>query len=375
MVCAMQPAVAADVSIDGKLEQRFEYNDNINLSSTAPEETAASITTPSLRFQVNTPASQTILDASFDFGRFNNDSRYNYEDLRATLSTAYFGQRSEVGLPVEVEYLSTLESEEPDTGQVDAFGRKLDLSAAPYFSYSVTQRSSIRLDGRVQSADYKDTPELEDYRTHGAGLGYYYQLSEIDSLGALLDYSHFENEDSPGNESDTYSGFVVWTRDISDRLMSELSIGPQYTEQTDTAGLTTQETDTWGISYNGILDWRATEQTKLEFGLSRSTEPSGVGNTVERDRASFVIFYRAAELVDLKFKSYYQQDNRVGNLGGLDRDYFTAIPSLHWQFARNWEFSTGYRYRWQQYDGLDTANSNMAFISVSVKTSGWNFAD
>jgi hypothetical protein len=73
MVCAMQPAVAADVSIDGKLEQRFEYNDNINLSSTAPEETAASITTPSLRFQVNTPASQTILDASFDFGRFNND--------------------------------------------------------------------------------------------------------------------------------------------------------------------------------------------------------------------------------------------------------------------------------------------------------------
>jgi hypothetical protein len=157
--------------------------------------------------------------------------------------------------------------------------------------------------------------------------------------------------------------------------MSELSIGPQYTEQTDTAGLTTQETDTWGISYNGILDWWATEQTKLEFGLSRSTEPSGVGNTVERDRASFAIFYRAAELVDLKFKSYYQQDNRVGNLGGLDRDYFTAIPSLHWQFARNWEFSTGYRYRWQQYDGLDTANSNMAFISVSVKTSGWNFAD
>jgi hypothetical protein len=375
MACLSQPAAAADVSLDGQLEQRFEYNDNIDLSSTAPEETAASVTTPSIRFQVNTPSSQTILDASFDLGRFSNDSRYNYEDTRATLSTSLFGQRSEVGLRAEATNLSTLESEETDTGQINSFGRKFDLSAMPYFSYEVTQRSSIRLDGLIQSADYSDTLLLEDYRTHGAGFGYLYQLSEIDSLGTRLEYRHFENEDSPGNESDIYSGFIVWTRDISERLVSEFSAGPQYTEQTNTAGSTTQETDNWGIALNGNLDWWATEQAKLKFGLSRSVEPSGVGNTVERDRASFGVSYRATELVALRLNSYYQQDNRVGNLGGLDRDYFTASPSLHWQFSRNWELSTGYRYRWQQFNSLDTATSNMAFISISVKTSGWNFAD
>jgi hypothetical protein len=201
---ALQPAVAADVSLDWQLEQRFEYNDNINLSSTAPQETAASVTTPSFRVQVNTPASQTILDVRFDFGRFNNDSRYNYEDQYATLSTYLFGQRSEVGLVARAAHLSTLESEETDTGQVDAFGRKLDLSAAPYFTYMVTQRGSIRLDGLIRSADYRDTLQLEDYRTYGAGFGYFYQLSEIDSLGTKLEYWHFENEDRPGNESDTY---------------------------------------------------------------------------------------------------------------------------------------------------------------------------
>ena len=375
MACALQPAVAADVSFDGQLEQRFEYNDNINLSSTAPEETAASVTTPSFRIQANTPTSQTILDARFDFGRFNSDSRYNYEDQRATLSTSFFGQRSEVGLLAEAAHLSTLESEESDTGQVDVFGRKLDLSAMPYFTYKVTQRGSIRLDGLIQSADYYDTLLLEDYRTHGAGFGYFYQLSEIDSLGIQLEYRHFENEDSPGNESDTYSGFIVWTRDISDRLVSEFAVGPRYTEQTDTEGLITQETETWGVTLRGDLDWRATEQARFQFGLSRSVEPSGVGTTSERDKASLGVSYRATQLVTLRLRSNYQQDNGVGDLGVLDRDYFTASPSLHWQIARNWELSTGYRYRWQQFDGMDTATSNMAFISVSLKTSGWDSAD
>jgi hypothetical protein len=375
MACVLQPAAAADVSLDGQLEQRFEYNDNIDLSSTAPEETAASVTTPSIRFQVNTPSSQTILDTSFDLGRFRNDSRYNYEDTRATLSTSLFGQRSEIGLLAEAAHLSTLESEETDTGQINALGRKLDLSAAPYFTYSVTQRSKIRLDGLVQSVDYSDTLQLEDYRTHGAGFGYFYQLSEIDSLGTQLEYRHFENEDSPGNQSDIYSGFIVWTRDISDRLVSELSVGPQYTEQTNTVGLTSQETENWDVALRGKLDWRVTEQAKLKFGLSRSVKPSGIGNTVERDRASLGASYRATQLVTMRLKSYYQQDNAVSNLGGSDRNYFTASPSLHWQFSRNWELSGGYRYRWQHYDGLDTATSNMAFVSVSVKTSGWNFAD
>ena len=104
-------------------------------------------------------------------------------------------------------------------------------------------------------------------------------------------------------------------------------------------------------------------------------EPSGVGTTSERDKASLGVSYRATQLVTLRLRSNYQQDNGVGDLGALDRDYFTASPSLHWRIARNWELSTGYRYRWQQFDGMDTATSNMAFISVSLKTSGWDSAD
>lgn len=375
MASESQPAVAADVSFDGQLEQRFEYNDNINLSSSAPEDTAASVTTPSFRIQADTPASRTIFDARFDIGRFNNDSRYNYEDQRATLLTSLFGQRSEAGLLAKAAHLSTLESEETDTGRVDAFGQKLDLSAAPYFSYEMSQRGRIRLDGVIQSTDYRDTLQLEDYRTHGAGIGYSYQLSEIDSLGTRLDYRHFENEDSPGNESDTYSGLIVWTRDITDRLVSEFAVGPRYTEQTDTAGLTTRESETWGVTLRGDLDWWATEKARFQFGLSRSVEPSAVGTTSERDKANLGVSYSATQLLTLRLQSYYQQDNGVGDLGVLNRDYFTASPSLHLQIARNWELSTGYRYRWQQFDDLDTATSNMVFISISLKTSGWDSAD
>lgn len=371
----LPPAVAADISFDAQLEQRFEYNDNINLSSTAPEETAASVTTPSFRFRAATPTSQTVFDASFGFGRYNNDSRYDYEDQRAMLATSFFGQRSEVGLQAIAAHLATLESEETDTGQVDIFGRKFDLSASPYFSYKVTQRGSIRLDGLVQRTDYYDTLLLEDYNTHGGGIGYFYQVSEIDRLGVKLNYRHFENEDRDGNESDTYSGSFLWTRNISDRLVSEFSVGPRYTEQTDTVDSISQETETWGVTLRGELDWRATELARFQLGLSRSVEPSGAGTTSERDKASLGASYRATQFVTLKLHTNYQQDNGVGGLGGLDRDYFTASPSLHWQIGQNWELSTGYRYRWQQFDGMDTATSNMVFISVSLKTLGWDSAN
>lgn len=372
LTCVSQPIAAADVSFNGQLEQRFEYDDNINLSSTAPEGTGASVTTPSFRIQATTPISQTILDARFDLGRFNGDSRYNYEDQRATFSTSLFGQRSEAGLLVEAAYLSTLESEETDTGQVDAFGRKLDFFATPYLSYKITQRGNIRMDGQIRRVDYNDTLQLEDYKTQGVGFGYSYELSEVDSLGAKLEYWHFENEDSPGNESDTYAGLIIWSRDISEKLKSEFAAGPRYTEQTETVGL---ESETWGVTLRGDLDWRTTERLRFRLGLSRSVEPSGVGITRERSRAGLGISYRVGQLVSMRMSSYYQQDSDVGDVDSLDRDYFTASPSLHWQIAQNWGLSTGYRYRWQQLDNIDTATSNMVFISISLKTSGWDSTD
>lgn len=370
----MGPAVGADTSFNAKLNQRFAYNDNIGLSSTALEESASSVTTPEFRLSINTPSSRTSFDGRLDVGRFSNDSRYNYEDQTANFSTAYFGRRSEVGVGARVRHLSTLESEQTDTGLVDVFGRKLDISGSPYFSYRVTQRGTLRGGGFAGFADYYDTAALEDYRYYGANIGYSYQLSQIDSLGTRFEYRHFENEDSPGNESDTYSGSLVWSRDITDRLVSEFAVGPRYTEQTTTEGLLTEEDETWGVALSGDLDWQATELARLRFGLSRSVEPSGIGTTSERDTARFNGTYRVTQLIRLGLQSYYQRDNRVGELGQLDRDYFTVSPSLNWEISRNWELSTGYRYRWQQYEGSDSATSNMVFISLSLKTTGWNVA-
>lgn len=369
---AVPAALAADVSYGAKLEQRFEYDDNTGLSVTAPNETAASVTSPAFILRTDTPTSRTSLTGQFDLGRYWHDSRFNYEDVTGALDTAYMGLRSELGLRADVARLSTLQSELTDTGLVDLSGHRLDLSAAPYWSYRVTQRGTIRLDADFRRVHYTDTLLLDDYRTYGGGIGYSYALSELDSLGFRTRYSHYDNLDVPLNESDSYSGLVVWSRDITDRLQSELSVGPQFTRRTDNLGVTS---DKWGVTVGGNLDWRASELTRLKGAISRAVEPSGLGNTTERNKVSFDASYRATQLVTLRLSSYYQRDNYSSTSGLPDRDYFTASPSLNWQFARNWWFSTGYRYRWQQYNGAGSATSNMAFISISVNTSGWNAAN
>lgn len=364
-------AAAADVTYDGRVEQRFEYNDNRTLSAADEEETVGSITTPSFRARIETLRSRTLFEARLDFARFD-ESRFNYEDQRASFLTSYFGRRSEVGLGAEVSHLSTLESEETDTGLIDVSGRKLDISGTPYFSYDLTPRSQIRGSGFVRNVDYYDTLTLEDYQTYGASAGYFYALSEIDSLGTRFGYQHYRNEDRPGNTSDTYSALLVWNREITDRLASEIAAGPRYTEQEQAFGLVSDKTDSWGVSFSADVDWRATELLLLQLGLSHTVAPSGAGTTTERSIARFDGSYRTSELVSVRFRSYYQRDNRVDGGGGLDRDYFTAIPSLNWELSRNWEFATGYRYRWQQFEGSDSASSNMVFVSLSLKTTGWN---
>jgi len=372
MFLATQPVFAADVSYGARLEQRFQYDDNIDLSSANPNETVASVTSPAFIIRGNTPTSRTSFEGQVDIGRFWHDSELNYDDIYGVLNTSYLGLRSEVGLRADATHRSTLQSELTDTGLIEVSGRRMDLSAAPYYVYRITQRGSLRLDADYRRVHYSDTILLDDFQSYGGRVGYFYQVSEIDNLGIRVRYGHFDNLDVPLNESDSYSGLLVWSRDITDRLASELSVGPQYTKRTDSSGTTN---NSWGASVGGDVDWRASERTRLQAALTSGVEPSGLGNTTLRSTASLDASYRTTQFLTLRFRTYYQRDNRDNTSGALDRDYFTASPSLSWQFARNWALSAGYRYRWQQFDGADSATSNMAFISISVNTLGWDVPD
>lgn len=362
---------AADVKLDAALDETFRYDSNAFLSDAAPAETALWVTSPSLAITGEGPRSRTAFSTNFNIGRYTSNAGVDYENAWASLTHDYSGLRSKIGLALSTDYQTTQETEETDTGFFVADGYRFGYGIAPTFSYDVTQRAQISLDGAWRKVDYIDAAALEDYHTYSGGLGFNYLVTQLDRLGLRAGYRKFENDDTAGNESETYSGQLVWHRDVAERLSTRLLIGPRFTRQTTPVNV---ETESWGVDLEFNLDWRASEVTDMAVAASRTISGSGRGNAVQRDQANFGISHRALQFLTLDLDALYQHDEDPQNDNLVDRDFVSVSPSLRWQFTRSWKLSTGYRYRWEE-EGAGDAESNAVFVGVTYNLPTWKIGD
>ncbi len=372
-VSTMRLAHAADWLIEGRAEVRAHYDDNIFLDPDDELSVFGATLSPEIDIGGRGEIWDVFLNTRLDFARFTEEDSLDSEDVTLGLDSSYRTQLGTWEFDATFKRLNTRTSELTDTGRFDTGGERLEYELLPSWTYILTPRDSIFVNGGWNQAFF-DTATLNDFTEYSAGAGWNHRLTEQDDITLSAFVAHFENDDVDGNENDTFATQVEWHRVFSDRLETRLAIGPRYTT-TDSASRADSDSS-FGFVLDGSVAYDLDERTSISGNVSHSVDPSGGGSAVERNIVRLSIRHQYEPLLSFSLAARYQtnRDPNDEDDDSRDRDYLSIEPRVSWEFERDWFLSGSYRFRTQELASESRAYSNAVFVTVSHNFPKWTFA-
>ncbi len=367
-------AFAAEWYVESRLQTQLSYDSNLRLSPDDEISTFGGALSPELRFGRRTEALDLSLFSRTDFNGYTNDTSLSSVDQKVAIDASYLTQLGKFGLTADYVRDTTLVSEVTDTGDLTEAARVERVDVLPSWSYELTERDTLDLGAGFLQNEYH-TDSLTDYQFYTGQAGWTHELSEITSLQTVGYYGHYVADDSVDTRADIYGMTIGATHQFSEQFSVQAAAGPEYvvTKADDFSGGRDTETDLGyrldlGITY--LMD----ELTRLEVTGSRKTEPSGSGDTVTRDRVAVALTRQITELFSLRFDGAVLQNDSTST-GNLNRLYYQLQPSAIWRLDRDWDLNASYRFRSQDFDDRNTADSHAVFLTVTYRLPRWSWTD
>jgi hypothetical protein len=250
-----------------------------------------------------------------------------------------------------------------DNGVVPENVRRYRTQVQPNFNYQLTERSSMRLLYGFDDGNYEDNDVgLNDYQRHALTGGFQTQVTEKDTLLALLTGSRFDSDS--GNTTDSVELQVGLNHDFDETTNVGFTLGGRRTKF---------DTSTQDDTSDGFVARLSARKlgglTRFSFRLERRLSPSGVGDEVETDEFNFNMTRRLSPLLlfSLRSRGFENESIRTQTSGNNLRRFYVQ-PRLSWRITQNWYFETSYQYtRQKRYNTPDSADNNSVFVSINYR--------
>ncbi len=348
---------------------RTGFDDNIRLRSSDPQEDFVTTLQGDGLFGYRTETESAALKLKAEANQYQQQDGLNNENLFADLNLDHKGERNSFGLLTSLHRDTTLQSELETTGRVDDNLRVTRQLLQPSFEHSFAERWVGSVGASYSEVEYEDRvgSSLTDYRYVTAQTALQYRVSEDRSFTGTL----FATRYTPTDFDFISRGQGVsfgWQERFSPSLTGSLSVGARKDKSERTLfGLQTED-ESSGTQFDAALE-KSWQRWRLNLNLGRSTDPSGDGSLIQRDRLGGTASYDWNERTRLIFNANYldiQQTNDLVSLSRNDRRYLTFAPGIEWRVERNWTARFDYRYRQNRFlDQGDEAEGNALFVSIS----------
>lgn len=375
-------ANAAEWKFDPNLSLRAGYIDNLRLTTVDEVSSAEATLTPSAAFSVATPTSGASGKLRFDFHRYEEDSDLDENNTLFRLGTYHNLERARLGLDLAYISDTTLDSQLEETGLALERVRRDRLSAAPSWTWLLSERTSLRASYNYNNVDYKNSAGtgFVDYTLNNASASLSRVLSERASASVTLSGTLTDNENNVrSTNGNLQAGFSYR---FSDTLLSSAYAGVRHTqvEYSSTSlipiysGTTfigfplTQDVSNsdWGGTFSASLT-KTFLRGESSFSASRDISNSVNGAPIEVNRANWDNTYRFSETFSGALGLAYYHSKSSNAIGqNLDRNYYQIKPEFIWKFQRFWDLTGSYLYRKQTFDTTsDDAVQNAAYLTLS----------
>jgi hypothetical protein len=312
VVATLAPACAANAgqwSIESSVSSSLNSNDNINL---APQSTG---TVNSLNLSGSLNASRKVEDMSTVLGLSttrvaqwgdSNSSNGGGDrfDGNASLLQSVTIERNTFS--VNAGYSQDFNNNVQTADVAVAPGQRRSSTLGASWSHSLTERLSTSVQVSSQRQWYSQAaPGTVNFTNGSWGGGLNYLLSEIDTLSLNLSTSDYR-PDTGGDQSTTEQWTIGISRQWSELLSSQLSVGTYHTSRS-------LQPSTSGLQYSTSHSFAFDESSSLSFSSSRGEQPSGSGEVLLNESVSLAANYGFTETLSGGLS--YNLSNSSGQLG------------------------------------------------------------
>jgi hypothetical protein len=249
-----------------------------------------------------------------------------------------------------------------ESGRVTSRNRRQLERVDPAFTYDLSQRSHLDLQGRFDHATYdKSLIQQVGFTNYQGSAGWRYDVTPRTDVRVTGVVGRFEPQ-SGGHNTDRYGANFQWDLQPTQIMRAYLRIGANRT-QANTAVGTISDT---GVTGGAGLVWNY-QITQVVLDVMRALSPSAAGAEVTDDEVRFRVLHafrpRFSGFLGVRGVRLRGVSDRQP-LAIQGEDYLAAEVGCEYQITESYRVATAYDYTWQRFQGEPSAASNAVRISL-----------
>lgn len=365
-------ALAQDWRFEPILKIGGEYDDNATLDPRTDQEVDLSGLLLNARADIyyTSPATTFFVRPEVVSRSYNDDSDFDSDDFYLRSNLRSRAKLSTFGFRVDFDHQSVrtaeradadLDVEDPDeitdddTGRVFRSGDRSKWRVSPYWVYQLSNVSSIGAEIDYRDTRYDDVFAglLTDYSDARLDLTYRRSFSNTTTWGVSVTGRTYDSDSSP-DDVNGYGLLAQIEHALSDETRVRAEIGFEDTDDES-------DIDTDPEVIGSVTLTRNLQTIRLLAQYRRSVSGGGAGRVTVRDSLNLNFRRRLSERISAGLGVRAYQSKTAGGLGlDEDRDYIQLRSGLVWYLTRSFVIEADYRYTVQNFDEVfgESANSN-----------------
>jgi len=349
-------AGAADWSIVPSVQQRSEFDSNINMSPTNVLSDYILSLRPAADFNYTTETSQLTGHVGLFGQHYISHPQIDHIDQNYQINGRYQAT-PKVGLSLSTSYISdsTLIQELETSGLVIGRTPRQAFSASPALTYNLTERLSASINYSFNRVLYQ-APQYTDYTGHQAGLTFSYLLGDektslisnniireslyaggnnFKSIGFYLGLNHqFTERWSANVMSGANINFSSFNTQVADFSLFPFFIQVKTKRYHDSSVSPF-------VSASTTYRWT---KLSLSGGISINQQPSAYGAVYQVYRIFASANYQFTERLSGGLSGSFSYSNQTSQNVSSEYNYYNVSPSLTYRLTERLNVSTGYSF-------------------------------
>jgi len=383
-------AAAANWEVLPRIELGGTYNDNYRVANTDELQVYGPYIDAALDAQLVSQVSKFEIVPRVRSDYFPTDSSDQSTDGYLDLDWDYKTQRSDFTTIANYANETVIHSEllpaafpgvalgqvvGGESGIVSFHDREQLTHVQPGFTYDMTQRTHLNLQGAYDHASFnKSVIQQVGYNNYSGQAGLLFNVSQLSTLSVSGTGTRFQPQDS-GHDTTTYGFNLEWDLVHSQIAHFYARVGAirSRADVTNTATATTVPpvTTTGKVTSNGVtggmgVDLRY-QVTEVTIDLLRALSPSDEGAEVISDEARFRILHA----FEPRFSGFLavrgirlRGSSGQAALSITGQDYVAAESGFDYQFTESVRVEAKYDFIYQRFQGTPSARSNAAGLAI-----------
>jgi len=382
---------AAEWALKGSLEQGLQYNDNIAFSSIQKDSVVGYLLKPSLEATRKTGVLDLGFEGQGDIRRYDN-SHWDCDNYKLSSNNGYHTNRSvfnlDGGYSASCSYAQQIE----DTGLLTPNNQSKSYYVTPSWTWQWTPRDQLVLNTSYSKTSYSnpvggvasiDGLNLRGNETYKVSLGGSHEWNQRLSLNEKLLFSNIQYTSSNTSAQNLFGFQLGANYEINHLWSASVSGGPLWVDsQQDSNGATAGQNSSSSLGSVADISLKYKDElTQFSTGFTNSVGPSAIGQTLQTSSIFANYSYRLTQHLLLDLRSNYRRSESFNNISAsqFNRNYYTVIPGVAWELAKDWQLKGSYAYSSQdfQQDNNDFQNltdgsmdSNAVMFSLGYSWDG-----